>query len=68
MAATDAQMVTSLKEFLQSGAGVTSITVDGVTTTLDRKQAMEELSFWERRAARTAGTRPVASRIKLDAF
>jgi hypothetical protein len=66
---TDAQMVTLLKAALAaSPIGVVSVTVDGETIQYSRKQALDELHFWEARAAVTAGTRPRSKRIDLSGF
>lgn len=43
--ATD--MVAQLETFLGSSAGVKSISVDGQAVTYDRKQALEELRYWQ---------------------
>ncbi len=49
---TPAEYVTAIKTFLSTNIGVTSIRhPDGRQVTLDRKQAMQELAFWERRAS-----------------
>ena len=48
-------MVAILREALATGAGVVSVTVDGRTTQYDRKQALQELNFFEKRAAREYG-------------
>lgn len=63
--ATDAQMVAAIKTGLADGAGLVRVTVDGTTTEWDRATAMLELTFYERRAARAAGTRPISASIKL---
>jgi hypothetical protein len=63
--ATDAEMVVALQTALATGAGIVSVTVDGLKTDFDRAQALQELALFERRAARAAGTRPTASSIVL---
>jgi hypothetical protein len=55
MAKSSAEMVSILKEALQTGAAVVSVTIDGQIVQYNRKDAREELLFWERRAAREAG-------------
>ncbi len=63
MAASD--MVTLLEAALAKGAGVVQITVDGRTVRYDRAQAIKELEFWQRQAAKAAGTRPISVRANL---
>jgi hypothetical protein len=58
-------MVDALTTALATGLAVVSVTIDGVTTQFNRQQALQELAFWERRAARAAGRRPIASSINL---
>jgi uncharacterized protein YdaL len=66
-AATAKQMVEMLKLALQTNpAGVLSISVDGQVATYSRSQAIEELEFWERRAAREGGRRRPCRTIRLD--
>ena len=60
-----AEMVNVLRVGLETGAGVVLVTIDGRTTQFDRTQALQELAFWEKRAAREAGTRPAFTRVRL---
>ena len=60
-------MVELLTTALATSPGVVSIGVDGQTITYDRKSALEELKFWQRQAARAAGTRPISGQINLGA-
>lgn len=64
--ATDAEMVEVLRNALATGAGVVSISVDGVTVSYSREQALRELQFWEKRAARASGRRPRIVSIDLS--
>lgn len=60
------QMVDLITSALAANpVGVVSITVDGQVVTWSRAQALEELKFWQRQAAKEAGTRPRAARIVL---
>ncbi len=61
-------MVATLKAALATDAAIVSVKIDGTEVRYDRQQALRELSFWETRAARENGTRPVASQIRLDSF
>lgn len=45
--------------------GVVSVTIDGISTTYSWAQAKDQLLFWERRAARLAGTRRFVNTIDL---
>lgn len=65
---TAAQMIDALKDALELGAGTVEVTIDGQRTRYDRKQALEELAQWERRAARERGRRPIISTIDLSGF
>lgn len=62
---TDAEMVDIIRAALATGASVVSVNIDGQVTQWDRRQAMQELEFWERRAARSTGRRPAAASINL---
>jgi hypothetical protein len=65
--ASSADMVELLKTALKENPGaLVSVTVDGQTTTWDRKDAIDELRFWERRAAREQGRRPLVAQIGMD--
>jgi hypothetical protein len=57
MAKTAQNMISILEDFLASNAGVRQITVDGQTIQLDRAQAIEELKYWQREAAKASGKR-----------
>jgi hypothetical protein len=64
-----AEMVAKIKAALLAGnATVTMMDVDGQQVTWSRRDAIEELQFWQRQAAQEAGTRPRASIIRLDGF
>ena len=65
---TPSEMVETLETALQNNAGVVSVTVDGTTVRYDRAQAMKELDYWRRRAARQQGRRPRVSSISLRSF
>jgi hypothetical protein len=67
MAASARQMVNLILTALQTQpAGVVMVTVDGQTVQYNRTQALEELRFWEQRAAKETGTRPRAASIKFS--
>lgn len=60
-------MVASLETTLSSNLGVASLGVDGMNIRYDRRQTIQELNYWSRRAgAESNGGRPRVSRIKLD--
>lgn len=47
------QMVEQIESaLLQGAAGVTSISIDGVSTTYNRQQLLAELAIWEKKVAR----------------
>ena len=63
------QMVALIKAALAAApVGPVTIVVDGQTITYDRMKAIEELKFWQREAAKEAGSRPRASSIYLGGF
>lgn len=67
MAVSARQMVEKLKTALQTQpAGVLSVTVDGQIVQFNRSQAIQELAFWEKRAARESGSRPRVASINLS--
>jgi hypothetical protein len=45
--------------------GAVSVTVDGVATTFDERQAREALAYWQRRAAEEAGGGRIARTLDL---
>jgi hypothetical protein len=55
MAISSAEQVIKIREALETGVGVISVTIDGRLVQYDRKQAMQELKEFERRAARESG-------------
>ncbi len=70
MAATDQEIAdairTALAKRATSGAtGAVTVTIDGISTTYDEAQARTALDYWERRAARSAGSRRRVSTIDL---
>jgi hypothetical protein len=52
---TAAEMVDLLSEVLATGMSVSSVTIDGRIMQYDRKQALQELKYWRRRAYLEAG-------------
>ena len=58
------QMVAKYEALLLKCAGLTSVNVDGITTSLANLEAKH--AYWKTRVAREAGTRPLASTIRLD--
>lgn len=63
----DATMVALLKAALADNpVGVVNISVDGQTVQYSRSQALDELAYWERRVARSSGSRPRAASINLS--
>jgi len=59
-------MVDQLETALSTGAGVVQVTVDGQTVRWDRKQALDELDYWRRRATREGGRRPRVQTMNLS--
>jgi hypothetical protein len=51
------EMCQIIEDFLKTNAGTKQVTVDGQTIVFDRVQALEELKYWHREAARQAGSR-----------
>lgn len=65
---TAAEIATAIRTAMATrapGAGVVSVTVDGVTTNYSFDQAVAALRFWERRAAAEAGTRRLVNTLDL---
>lgn len=63
---TAQQMVDLITAALAANpVGVVSVSVDGQSVSYSRSAALDELKFWERRAAKEAGTRARAARIVL---
>lgn len=60
------QMIDAIKCQLQTNAGVVSITVDGQTIRYDRKQALDELIYWENKEKLENKTRVRSGQIRLD--
>ena len=60
------KMVTAIEAALLTGAGVVSVNMGGVSTSYNRAQAITELNYWRRRQAVENGTRPRATRIRLN--
>lgn len=63
---TAAQMVAKLRAALHAHpVGIVRVNVDGQDVTYSRRDALEELKFWQREAAQEAGTRPRVKTINL---
>lgn len=61
MASTDAEIADAIRTALARRAlagatGSVTVTFDGVTSTYDEAGARSALEYWERRAAKAAGT------------
>jgi hypothetical protein len=66
---TAAEMVSLLKQALRdSPAGVSMITIDGQQVQYSRSQALQELKYWEQKAALASGTRRRIASIDLSGF
>lgn len=63
---TASKMVASIELALSTGAGVVSVTVGDQKVDYDRKQALDELSYWRRLVAQENGTKARISSIRLD--
>lgn len=59
-------MVEALTTALASNVGVVEVQVDGQRVKYDRKQALEELQFWQNQCNREDGKRPITGQIRLD--
>lgn len=59
-------MIDAIKCQLATNAGVVSITVDGQTIRYDRRQALEELKYWETKEKLENKTRIRSGSIRLD--
>jgi len=60
------RMVTVLETFLESGAGVTQVSIDGSYVQMDRNQALKELEHWEKQVARYSRTKSRTTTIRLN--
>lgn len=64
-----ADMVSAISTALQQNPGaVVSVSIDGQTVTYNRKQAMDELKYWEDVYSEEDGGRPRARTITLSSF
>lgn len=59
MAATVQEQVERLEAALAKNAGVVEVVTDGVKVRYDRRQALDELSYWRRRLAAERKRRPL---------
>ena len=53
------EMVKLLTEALSRNVGITEIEVDGQVVKYDRDSLMKELAYWQAKAARESGRRPL---------
>lgn len=58
-------MIQVLEEFLASNAGIKQVNVDGTLVTFDRAQAINELNYWQREAAKKSGKRKTFRGVNL---
>ncbi|HUX01273.1 MAG TPA: hypothetical protein VMY35_09890 [Phycisphaerae bacterium] len=58
------QMVARFQDLLLANAGVTSVSIDGVSVTYGELE--RRLAYWERKVGIALGTRPRVSRPRLD--
>lgn len=63
---TAQEMVDLLSEALTKNVGVASITFDGHTLTLNRDQLIRELAYWENKAGKQNGSRPLYKPFDLS--
>jgi len=61
-----AQMVAKYETLLLASAGLKMVMVDGQSITYGELE--QKYDFWARKLAAETGTKPRASRIKLDGF
>lgn len=59
--ASSAEMAKLVRDLLENSPGVTEINIDGYQVKINK----DAIDYWERRAAREDGTRPISSSIKL---
>lgn len=60
------RMILVLETFLESGAGVSQVSIDGSYVQMDRAQALKELEHWEKQVTRYSKTKSRTSSIRLD--
>jgi len=65
---TPESIALGIESALTQNPGVKSVQVDGQKIDYDRAGALKEHSYWERKAAIAAGTRPRAAGINLSGF
>jgi len=63
---TDQQIADALADAVPTTAGLTGANVDGVNVQRNPAEARKDLTFFERRAARKAGTRPACFSVDLS--
>lgn len=59
-------MVTKLQAALGTGASIVTVSTDGVSTTFDRKGALQELEYWEKQVWRYSRDKSRSSNINLS--
>jgi hypothetical protein len=67
-AAETAAAIRAALSDLAPSAAVVSVSIDGITTSYSQGEARRALDYWERRAARESGARPISASIKLSGF
>ncbi len=60
------QMIGKLETALATGAGVVSVSTDGVSTTYDRKGALAELEYWRKQDIRYSRSKSRTTNIDLS--
>lgn len=66
MAINAQKMIDAIECALATNAGVVSVTVDGQTIRYDRRQAIEELKYWESKNNIEKKTRIRSGQIRLN--
>lgn len=67
--ATASDMIVAIETALAATpVGLVQVTVDGQTVRYSRGEALDELRYWQRQAARANGSRPVSATINLGGF
>ena len=60
------RMVDAIEEQLVTGVGVVNVNVDGMSVTMNREKAFEELQKWSKLVIRLSRTKSRTSAIRLD--
>lgn len=59
-------MISELEDALREGAGIVSVSTDGVSTTMSRDQALKELEHWRKQENRYSRSKSRTTTINLS--